>query len=52
MEFNYRTSIIKNKEKFFIISVKFDLNYLKEKYSSNEDNIYFRENRQPKGNTC
>lgn len=52
MDFWYRNSIVKQKEYLFIISVRFDLSLLKEKYSSNEDNIYFRENRQPKGNTC
>jgi UDP-N-acetylenolpyruvoylglucosamine reductase len=52
MEFDYRNSIIKKTGKYFIIKVKFDLSSLIEKYSSNIDNLYFREHKQPKGNTC
>ncbi len=52
MNFDYRSSIIKNTNKYFIISAKFDLSTLKEKYSSEVDNIYFREHKQPKGNSC
>ncbi|MBT4632859.1 hypothetical protein HOB94_02515 [bacterium] len=52
MKFNYRTSIIKETNKYFIIKVKFDLSKLVEKYSSDVDNLYFREHKQPKGNTC
>lgn len=50
--FEYRNSIFKKESKYFIIKVKFDLSKLVEKYSSDIDNIYFREVRQPKGNTC
>ena len=53
MLFNYRTSILKeNNNKYFLIEAIFDLSIKVEKYSSNIDNIYFRENKQPKGNTC
>lgn len=52
ISFDYRNSIFKKTEKYFIISVKFDLSYLEEKYSSDVDNLYFREHKQPKGNTC
>lgn len=53
MNFWYRTSIIKeNENKYFLISAKFDLSKKNEKYSSTVDNIYFRQNRQPKGKTC
>lgn len=52
MLFEYRSSIIKKAGKYFIINIKFDLSKLVEKYSSDVDNIYFREHKQPKGNTC
>lgn len=52
MDFSYRNSFIKNFQKYFIISVKFDLSQKIEKYSSEVDNIYFREHKQPKWNTC
>jgi UDP-N-acetylenolpyruvoylglucosamine reductase len=52
MDFDYRNSIIKKTEQYFIISAKFDLSILIEKYSSDVDNLYFREYKQPKGNTC
>lgn len=51
MSFEYRNSIIKKTWKYFIILVRFELNNLVEKYSSDVDNIYFREHKQPKGNT-
>ncbi|MDD2908039.1 MAG: UDP-N-acetylmuramate dehydrogenase [Candidatus Gracilibacteria bacterium] len=52
-KFNYRSSLIKeHNNKYFIISAKFDLSKLVEKYHSDVDNIDFRENKQPKGNTC
>lgn len=50
--FSYRNSIFKEIQKYFIIKVKFDLSKLQEKYSSNVDNIKFREEVQPKGNCC
>jgi len=53
MLFNYRTSILKqNNNKYFLIEAVFDLSTKKEKYHSDVDNIDFRENKQPKGNTC
>jgi len=53
MLFSYRTSILKQKNnKYFLIDTSFDLSTKVEKYHSDVDNIYFRENRQPKGNTC
>jgi len=52
MKFEYRSSIIKQTGKYFIINVKFDLSKLVEKYHSEVDNLYFREHKQPKGNTC
>lgn len=52
MWFEYRNTIIKKTNKYFITKVKFDLSKMVEKYSSDVDNIYFREVRQPKGNTC
>lgn len=51
VDFSYRNSIFKKTEQFFIISAKFDLNEKKEKYSSDVDNLEFRENRQPKWNS-
>lgn len=52
MNFSYRNSILKKNSKYFIISVKFDLSQKIEKYTSDVDNIYFREHKQPKWNTC
>ncbi len=52
MDFNYRNSIIKKTSKYFIIKASFDLSKLVEKYSSDVDNIEFREVKQPKWNTC
>ena len=52
MKFEYRTSLIKKTNKYFLINTKFNLSKLIEKYSSDVDNIYFREVRQPKWNTC
>lgn len=51
IKFSYRNSIFKEKEGYFIIKVKFDLNEKVEKYSSDVDNIDFRENKQPKWNS-
>lgn len=50
--FSYRNSIFKQTQKYFIIKVRFDLSYLQEKYSSDVDNIKFREEFQPKWNSC
>jgi len=52
MEFEYRSSILKTSEKYFLIKAKFDLSKKIEKYHSDVDNIYFREYKQPKWNTC
>lgn len=51
-EFAYRSSIFKKTWKYLITKVIFDLSQKHEKYSSNVDNIYFREHKQPKWNTC
>ncbi|MDP5038893.1 MAG: FAD-binding protein [Candidatus Gracilibacteria bacterium] len=52
MNFEYRESFIKNNPEYFIVSVKFDLSKKVEKYSTDVDNIKFREEVQPKGNSC
>jgi UDP-N-acetylmuramate dehydrogenase len=52
MHFSYRSSILKETENYFLISAKFDLSKKVEKYHSDVDNIDFRENKQPKGNSC
>jgi UDP-N-acetylmuramate dehydrogenase len=49
MKFSYRNSILKEKEgKYFLVNVQFDLSKKVEKYSSDVDNVYFREYKQPK----
>lgn len=50
--FSYRSSIFKEKQKYFIIKIKFNLSILQEKYSSDIDNIKFRNEFQPKWNSC
>ena len=50
--FEYRNSIYKKTEIYFIIKTFFDLSKKVEKYHSDVDNIDFRENKQPKGNSC
>lgn len=52
MDFTYRSSRLKKEKKYFLISASFDLSIKKEKYASDVDNIDFRENKQPKGNSC
>lgn len=52
MNFSYRHSRLKQEKKYFLISVVFDLSQKIEKYHSNVDNIDFRENKQPKWNSC
>lgn len=52
MNFEYRESFIKNNPEYFIVSVKFDLSKKVEKYSTDVDNIKFREEVQPKWNSC
>lgn len=50
--FSYRNSVFKQSENFFIIKVRFNLSEKVEKYSSDVDNIDFRNNKQPKWNSC
>lgn len=53
MDFSYRSSILKKKSpRYFLVRVRFDLSQKKEKYHSDVDNIYFREHKQPKWNSC
>lgn len=52
MNFWYRYSTLKDNKYLYIISATFDLSKIVEKYSSNIDNIYFREHLQPKWNSC
>lgn len=52
MNFSYRSSILKETWKYFLTSVRFDLSRKIEKYPHTVDNIYFREHKQPKWNTC
>lgn len=52
MNFSYRHSILKENPNYFLIYSIFDLSFKKEKYHSDVDNIDFRENKQPKWNTC
>ncbi len=51
-EFEYRESFFKKNKNYFIIKWYFDLSKLHEKYSSDVDNIKFREEIQPKWNSC
>lgn len=51
-EFSYRNSVFKKTWKYFILKARFDLSKKVEKYHSDVDNIYFREHKQPKWNTC
>lgn len=51
-EFGYRNSIYKSSQKYFIITTKFDLSRFEEKYASDVDNIKFRKEVQPAGNSC
>lgn len=52
LKFDYRTSILKQEKKLLCLSAVFDLSTIIEKYSSDVDNIYFREHKQPKWNSC
>jgi len=52
MSFEYRSSKLKKDKKYFLISARFDLSEKIEKYHSDVDNIDFRENKQPKWNSC
>lgn len=50
--FSYRNSLFKETKKYFIIKIYFDLSNIVEKYSSDVDNIKFREEIQPKWNSA
>lgn len=52
LDFSYRNSKLKKEKKLFCIKAYFDLNYFEEKYASEVDNLYFREHKQPKWNSC
>lgn len=52
MQFEYRNSFVKRSNNYFIISVRFDLSKVIEKYSSTADVFEFRKNKQPKGLSC
>ena len=52
MNFWYRYSVLKDKKEWYLVSATFDLSEIREKYSSNVDNIHFREHMQPKWNSC
>lgn len=52
MAFWYRDSTLKKTPHLFLICAEFDLSEKRERYSSDVDNIDFRENKQPKGNSC
>lgn len=51
-KFSYRNSIFKETQTYFLIEATFDLSQKREKYASEVDNIKFREEIQPKGNSC
>lgn len=51
-EFHYRESFFKKNNDYFIIKWYFDLSKIHEKYSSDVDNIKFRNEIQPKWNSC
>ena len=52
INFSYRNSLFKQTKHYFIIKIYFDLSKIVEKYSSDVDNIKFREEIQPKWNSC
>ena len=52
MNFSYRSSLLKEKERFFLVKARFDLSKKVEKYHSEIDNIDFRNNKQPKWHSC
>jgi UDP-N-acetylmuramate dehydrogenase len=52
LAFDYRWSECKNHPEWFIISAKFDLSELREKYSSEEEPLLWRERVQPVGFSC
>ena len=52
MNFSYRWSECKNHPEWFIVSIQFDLSKLREKYSSEEEPLIWRERVQPIGLSC
>lgn len=52
LAFGYRWSECKNHPEWFILSVNFDLSELREKYSSDEEPLLWRERVQPVGFSC
>jgi UDP-N-acetylmuramate dehydrogenase len=52
MDFSYRSSRIKEEKRYIILWAIFDLSSVVEKYHSDVDNVYFREHKQPKWNSC
>ena len=52
MNFGYRSSILKKNKNYMVLTGKFDLSFVDEKYSSDVDNIWYRENKQPKWYSC
>jgi UDP-N-acetylmuramate dehydrogenase len=52
LHFDYRWSECKNHPEWFILSVEFDLSELREKYSSEEEPLLWRERVQPEGLSC
>lgn len=53
MNFEYRSSLLKQHPgEYIVLTARFDLSEKREKYSSDVDNLYFREHQQPKGNSC
>lgn len=52
MGFSYRHSYLKDNPDLFLFDAWFDLSEKIEKYASEIDVIDFRENKQPKGNSC
>ena len=52
LAFDYRWSECKNHPEWFLISIHFDLSELREKYSSEEEPLVWRERVQPEGLSC
>lgn len=52
MNFEYRHSFLKENRDMFLMEASFDLSQIREKYASDADVIDFRENKQPKWNSC
>ena len=52
LAFDYRWSECKNHPEWFLMSIRFDLTRLIEKYSSDEEPLLWRERVQPEGLSC